>query len=72
VRTRLASGSGEVMNESLRLELKNAIPVVVFTRGPTFFGNKTDAPPAMQTNTRILSLDCDFFTTLSYVIGPTT
>jgi hypothetical protein len=29
-------------------------------------------PPAMQTNTRILSLDFDFFTTPSYVIGPTT
>jgi hypothetical protein len=72
VRTRLASRSGEVMNESLCLELKNAIPVFVFTRGPTFFRNKTDAPPTMQTNTRILSPDCDFFTTPSYVIGPTT
>jgi hypothetical protein len=44
VRTRLASRAGEVMNESLCLELKNAIPVFVFIRGPTFFGNNTDAP----------------------------
>jgi hypothetical protein len=43
VRTRLASRAGEVMNESLCLELKNAIPVFVFIRGPTFFGNNTDA-----------------------------
>jgi hypothetical protein len=60
------------MSKSLYLELKNAIPVFVLTRGPTFFGNKTDGPPAMQTNARILSLDFDFFTTSSYVNGPTT